>query len=107
MANVIDIKKLSIKNETYTSGRSVRSKYDDLFCKLERGQRIVCPPEYAARLSSLLKNWLTKKGYKGIVTKSRTNCADGNGGVWWLEGEIPATTKWNTPTGKAPLKRAA
>lgn len=107
MTNKIDPATLSIKNEKYTSGRSVKSKYDDIFSQLQQGQRLACPPDYAPRLSSLLKKWLEKKGYRGIVVKSRMHCDDKQGGVWWLEGEIPAATKWNTPNGRAPLKRAA
>lgn len=83
----IDVSKMSITPEPYEKyeRRSTPSKYDEIFSKLGENQRLKCQPEAAGRVAAQLKNWLKAHGHKNITTKSRTNCGDGFGGVWWME----------------------
>lgn len=104
----INATELTITNDPYISGRIVRSKYDPIFEQIEVGQRIVCPQGTAARLAVQFRKWLASHGYSDVEVKARERCADGQGGVWFLAGEIKPQTRWNTAGNKAPqLKRAA
>lgn len=103
----IDPSTLAIKNEPFIGGRVVRSKYDDIFNKVQHGQRIVCPSGTAARLAVQFRKWLAQRGYSDVDVKAKENCPDGQGGVWFLAGEVKPKTRWNTPNGRAPLKRAS
>lgn len=105
--SIIDATTLSITNDRMPPGRPTRSKYDAIFEQIQVGQRIVCPKGTAGRIASQFKKWLRKAGYSSFDVKARENCPDGNGGVWFLAGEIKPKTRWNTPGNKAPLKRAA
>ena len=84
-----DVSLMSITPEPYEkfASKIVTSKYDDLFSKLGENQRLKCSPEAAGRVAAQLKKWLIARGHKNITTKSRTNCGDGFGGVWWMEAK--------------------
>lgn len=90
-----DVSLMSITPEPYEkfANKTVTSKYDDLFSKLGENQRLKCQPEAAGRVAAQLKNWLKAHGYKNITTKSRTNCGDGFGGVWWMEANESEAAK--------------
>lgn len=84
-----DVSLMSITPEPYEkfASKIVTSKYDDLFRNLKADQRLRVPIGAAARVSAQLKNWLKARGHKNITVKSRTNCGDGFGGVWWMEAK--------------------
>lgn len=90
-----DVSLMSITPEPYEkfSTKIVTSKYDDLFSKLGENQRLKCSPEAAGRVAAQLKNWLKAHGHKNVTTKSRTNCGDGFGGVWWMEAKDSEATQ--------------
>lgn len=81
-----DLSEMSIDNTPYSGALLTRagSKYDDLFSKLQQGQRIKCPPEAASALGTRLRKWLKREGYPNARVATRKLCEDGAGGVWWL-----------------------
>jgi hypothetical protein len=84
----IDPSSLYITDEPFVGGRAVQgSKYDEIFSKLPKNQRLVCATGQAARLSQGLRKWLEKRGHEAAVVRSKERCDDGKGGVWWLDGE--------------------
>lgn len=84
----IDPGTLYITDEPFVGGRSVQgSKYDDIFARLPKNQRLVCATGQAARLSQGLRKWLERRGHPNAVVRSKECCDDGKGGVWWLDGE--------------------
>lgn len=104
-----DVSLMSITPEPYEkfANKIVTSKYDDLFSKLGENQRLKCQPEAAGRVAAQLKNWLIAHGHKHITTKSRTNCGDGFGGVWWIKAEEAPKTKFAPKAAWPTIKKAA
>ena len=93
----IDPSTLYITDEPFVGRRSVQgSKYDDIFARLPKNQRLVCASGQAARLSQGLRKWLERRGQPGAVVRSKERCDDGKGGVWWLDGATVKRpkTKW-------------
>lgn len=93
--DIYDVSHLSITDEPFSKfdRRVVRSKYDAIFEQLQADQRLRCHPDAAARLAAQLRKWLEARGHTHIVTRARTNCGDGMGGVWWMrEAQPPVTT---------------
>lgn len=84
----IDPSSLYITDEPFVESRPVQgSKYDEIFSKLPKNQRLVCATGQAGRVSYALRKWLEKRGHEAAVVRSKDRCDDGKGGVWWLEGE--------------------
>ena len=104
-----DVSLMSITPEPYEkfANKIVTSKYDDLFSKLGENQRLKCQPEAAGRVAAQLKNWLIAHGHKHITTKSRTNCGDGFGGVWWIKAEEAPKTKIAPKAAWPAIRKAA
>jgi hypothetical protein len=87
----IDLSTLYITDEPFVEGRSAQvSKYETIFSKLPKNQRLVCPSGKAGRIGQSLRDWLEKRGHEAAVVRSKERCDDGKGGVWWLEGERAA-----------------
>lgn len=92
-ADVYDVSSLSISDDPYVGRqRKEGGKYDEIFERLQIGQRLVCHPQAAARLATSLKTWLQKRGHKNPTVKSVATYHDGKGGVWWMGAD------------KAPIK---
>ena len=106
----IDPSTLYITDEPYVGGRSAQvSKYDEIFSKLPKNQRLVCATGQAARLSQGLRKWLERRGQPDAVVRSKECCDDGKGGVWWLDGERAARpsrvkTVWASVAPASPAK---
>lgn len=84
----IDLSTLYITDEPFVGGRTVQgSKYDEIFSRLPKNQRLVCATGQAARISQGLRKWLEKRGHEAAVVRAKERCDDGKGGVWWLDGE--------------------
>ena len=97
MTNIsrIDPSTLSIVDEPYTDVRARPvSKFEPVFSKLKRGQRLRCPDGTASRISAQLKKWLASKGHKGVIVRAKERCDDGQGGVWWMLPEEKPKTVW-------------
>lgn len=108
--DVYDVASLSITNEPYVGRqRKEGGKYDEIFSRLQIGQRLVCHPQAASRIATGLKQWLSKRGHKKPVVKSVAHYHDGKGGVWWMSEEKPAvktTLARNAPWPSIPSKAA-
>lgn len=93
MKDKYDLETMGIDDTPFENKRVVgESKYHALFSSLEQGQRLYCHPEAANRVSAGLRKWLmSHRGCKNPRVASKTHCADGKGGVWWL-GERPEKT---------------
>ena len=84
----IDLSTLYITDEPFSESHPVQgSKYDEIFSKLPKNQRLVCATGQAARISQGLRKWLEKRGHEAAVVRAKERCDDGKGGVWWLDGE--------------------
>ena len=84
----IDLSTLYITDEPFVEGRAAQvSKYETIFSKLPKNQRLVCPSGKAGRIGQSLRDWLEKRGHEAPVVRSKERCDDGKGGVWWLDGE--------------------
>ena len=83
---MIDLNDLIIDNHEYTGKRDQKvSKYEPLFVKLKQGQRIACPPGKACgAIANNLRKWLQGKGHANPDIRTKRECEDGKGGVWWM-----------------------
>lgn len=110
----IDPSSLYITDEPFTEVRAVQgSKFDEIFSKLPKNQRLVCATGQAAGLSKQLRKWLARRGHEAAVVRSKERCDDGKGGVWWLEGErairssrVKTTFASAAPASAAPASAA-
>lgn len=70
-------------------------KYDAIFRKAEKGQRIYCPTGRESGIAKAYKKWLLiNLGIKSPIISVRRHCEDGLGGVWWTgekEAKAPKT----------------
>ena len=98
----IDVTKLRISDDPYNDGRAEqKTKYDEFFASVKPNKRIVCPAGKAGGLASSFRKWLTKRGEKSPVVRSRETCQDGHGGVWWIKEAAKPATLWQPMEKKA------
>lgn len=107
----IDPSTLYITDEPFVESRpAYGSKYDAIFSKLPKNQRLVCATGQAERVRHALRKWLARRGHEDAVVRSKERCDDGKGGVWWLDGErsgrpsrVKTTFASTPPAAPAPV----
>lgn len=81
---------VEITNEPFTSWQraTAASEYAALFEKLGYNQRIKCPSKKVEAIAKALRTWIAQneKAERPLI-RTRKDCGDGFGGVWWLEGQ--------------------
>lgn len=90
----VDVDMLEITNDPCTASRSASSKYDELFAQVKPGQAIKCESQHTAKVSTALKNWISRRGLFNLKVASNSHYhKDGKGRVWLLQKDEDSNQK--------------